>query len=115
MRNEHGIKAEAYAIAALHVSTVKPSLGRMVRELCSIQDFLDCILKRKKKRSKKTWRSLEVGSTGDFCPRIRNGWYSHPGLMIEYSIASQKSRKGTVTSGYLGLPGDDSIPMVSSE
>ena len=28
--------AEAYAIAALHISTVKPSLGRMVRELCSM-------------------------------------------------------------------------------
>ena len=28
--------AEAYAIAALHISIVKPSLGRMVRELCSM-------------------------------------------------------------------------------
>ena len=29
--------AEAYAIAALHISTVKPALGRLVRELCSMQ------------------------------------------------------------------------------
>lgn len=28
--------AEAYAIAALHISTVKPSLGRKVRDLCSM-------------------------------------------------------------------------------
>ena len=28
--------AEAYAIAALHISTVKPSFGRMARELCSM-------------------------------------------------------------------------------
>ena len=28
--------AEAYAIAALHISTIKPSLGRMVRELFSM-------------------------------------------------------------------------------